>query len=134
MRKNNLKKADIGLDIDICRLNLKPYEYELLVNMLNRLRLKEDDFEEDGRFEGLKEFKETLFNKIENVIQIKNSNKRIATSKANEAKINKSKEKIENAINLLRMENKQPTAYSVAKIAGISYNTAKKYLKMFNIM
>ena len=38
------------------------------------------------------------------------------------------KEKIQNAINLLKMEGKEITAYRVAKEAGVSYNTARKYL------
>ena len=37
--------------------------------------------------------------------------------------------KIENAVRLLMMEQKEPTIYAVAKTAGISYNTAKKYAK-----
>ena len=40
----------------------------------------------------------------------------------------KTKEKIHNAINLLKLEGKEITAYRVAKEAGVSYNTAKKYL------
>jgi len=40
------------------------------------------------------------------------------------------KEKIQNAINLLKLEGKKVTAYSVAKTAGVSFNTAKKYLKI----
>ncbi len=39
------------------------------------------------------------------------------------------KEKIQGAINLLKMEGKEITPYRVAKQAGVSYNTAKKYLK-----
>jgi len=129
MRKDNIKRVYIEPDVDICRLNLTTTEYELLVNMLNRIRFKKGDFEEDGRFEGYKEFKEPLFNKIENVIKIKNDKKRAATLKANKAKTQMSKAKVENAINFLKLEGKKPTAYNVSKLAGISYNTAKKYLK-----
>ena len=49
--------------------------------------------------------------------------------KAREALQTKTKEKIQSAINLLKMEGKEITPYRVAKIAGVSYNTAKKYLK-----
>jgi len=48
--------------------------------------------------------------------------------KAREALQAKTKEKIQNAINLLKMEGKEITPYRVAKEAGVSYNTAKKYL------
>jgi len=41
----------------------------------------------------------------------------------------KTKEKIQNAINLLKLEEKEITAYRVAKEAGVSYNTARKYLQ-----
>jgi len=44
----------------------------------------------------------------------------------------RAKEKIQNAINLLKLEGKEITAYSVAKTAGVSYNTARKYLEQKN--
>ena len=37
------------------------------------------------------------------------------------------KTKINNAINLLRMENKELTPYAISKASGCSYNTVKKY-------
>ena len=49
--------------------------------------------------------------------------------KAREALQAKTKEKIQNAINLLKLEGKEITAYRVAKEAGVSYNTARKYLQ-----
>lgn len=55
------------------------------------------------------------------------ANKQNATKNANAAKLQKSKKKIENAINLLRMENKKITVYSVSQVAKVSFNTAKKY-------
>ncbi len=41
----------------------------------------------------------------------------------------RTKEKIQNAINLLKMQGEEITAYRVAKEAGVSYNTARKYLQ-----
>ena len=41
----------------------------------------------------------------------------------------RTREKIENAINLLKLEGKEITPYRVAKEAGVSYNTARKYLE-----
>ena len=41
----------------------------------------------------------------------------------------RTREKIENAINLLKLEGKEITPYRVAKEAGVSYNTARKYLQ-----
>ena len=37
------------------------------------------------------------------------------------------KAKIINAINILRLENKNITVYAIAKESGCSYNTVKKY-------
>ena len=58
------------------------------------------------------------------------SPKKIESAKrASEIKAKRSKEKIINAVNLLRLQGEEITAYKVAKTAGISYNTAKKYLQ-----
>jgi len=46
-----------------------------------------------------------------------------------EDKREKTEEKIKNAVRLLLFEGKEPTVYRVAKTAGISYNTAKKYAR-----
>jgi len=54
--------------------------------------------------------------------------KQESARKATEIRVKRVKEKINNAINLLRLENKEITPYAIAKTAGISYNTAKKYL------
>jgi len=42
------------------------------------------------------------------------------------------KRKIQDAINILRLEGKDITAYHIAKTAGISFNTARKYLEQMN--
>ena len=54
--------------------------------------------------------------------------KKRATKKATEVRIEKAKEKIQNAINLLHLENKTITHYSIATTSGVSYNTVKKYI------
>jgi len=53
--------------------------------------------------------------------------KRTATKKATEEKIKRVKEKINNAIQVLKFMKKEITTYQIAKEAGISFNTAKKY-------
>jgi len=86
------------------------------------------DFDDDGAsLEILQELVEEI--KKEYAKPIKTT-KRNATKKAIIAKQEKSKKQVENAINMLRMEGKEPTAYAVAKVARISYNTASKYLKL----
>jgi Fic family protein len=62
-----------------------------------------------------------------------NSNKLINAKKASKAKMNKTKEKIQNAINLLRLQGEEINPYRIAKTAKISYNTARKYLKEYKL-
>ena len=75
--------------------------------------------------------REVLLKALDNAKIIEYSiNKANAAEKATEARTAKAKEKIQNAINILRMENKKITYYSVAKTAGVSYSTVKKYISL----
>jgi len=49
--------------------------------------------------------------------------------KVNEDRIKVTKNKIQNAINLLKLEDKKINAYQVAKSSGLNYNTVHKYFK-----
>lgn len=51
---------------------------------------------------------------------------------ARDAKANKLQEKITNAINRLKSENKPINAYQVHKLTNIAYITLKKHLKVTN--
>jgi len=68
----------------------------------------------------------TLLRKGERVISEK---KQQSAKEACKVKISKTKEKIQNAINLLRLQGKPINPYKVAKLSGVAYNTARKYLK-----
>ena len=58
------------------------------------------------------------------------SKKKVESAKrASKIKADKAKEKVINAVNLLRLQQEEITPYKVAKTARISYNTAKKYIK-----
>jgi len=70
----------------------------------------------------------TLINKSEML-----PDKRQNPEKARKAKTSKVKEKIQNAINLLRLQGKPINAYQVSKMSGVAYNTARKYIKNSNI-
>jgi len=70
----------------------------------------------------------TLINKSEML-----PDKRQNPKKARKAKTSKVKEKIQNAINLLRLQGKPINPYQVAKLSGVAYNTARKYIKNSNI-
>ena len=94
--------------------------FEIKDTVLPFLENLEDSFE-----------KEKLLKALDNAKIIEYSpNKANAAEKATEARTKKAKEKIQNAINLLRMENKKITYYSVAKTAGVSYSTVKKYISL----
>ena len=68
----------------------------------------------------------TLLEKGERVISRK---KQESAKKALKIKVTKTKEKIQNAINLLKLQGRAINPYRVAKISGVAYNTAKKYVK-----
>jgi len=72
----------------------------------------------------------TLLRKGKRVISQK---KQKTAKEALKVKISKTKEKIQNAINLLRLQNKPINAYQISKLSGVAYNTARKYLKNSNI-
>jgi len=104
------------------RIELEDIEYSNLLNIIKFAQ--ENDRCVVDKF---------LVEKIKNPKFIKRSpEKRFAVEKAREDRTKKVKEKIQNAINLLRMQNKEITAYAVAKEAGISFVTARKYLNMLN--
>ena len=57
-----------------------------------------------------------------------------AVATATKAREKKAKEKIQNAINLLRLENKNISEYAIAKTSGCSINTVKKYRNFINTL
>jgi len=59
---------------------------------------------------------------VENESKVNNANK------AAKAKQAQAQEKVRNAVNLLRLQGEEVNAYRVAKLAKISYNTARKYV------
>lgn len=104
------------------RIDLDAYELDILSQYIKEIK------EEDVNAIELPTFNE-IKQKIANPKKIKHSWKKIyATEKATEARSKKVKEKINNAINILRMENKEITPYQVAKVSGVSFVTVKKYL------
>jgi len=70
----------------------------------------------------------TLLRKGKRVIS---QTKQDTARKALKVKVSKTKEKIQNAINLLQLQNKPINAYQIAKLSGVAYNTARKYMKEF---
>jgi Fic family protein len=70
-----------------------------------------------------------LITKGKVIISDEESNKRKNAKKATTAKINRTREKIQNAINLLKLQGEEVNPYRIAKVAHVSYNTARKYFK-----
>lgn len=82
-----------------------------------------------------KEFVNRLHEKLWNAkFHIPSHNKKLATKKATKVRSEKAKEKIQNAINLLHLENKAITHYSIAQTSGVSYNTVKKHISDLDII
>ena len=82
-----------------------------------------------------KELVDNLYTKICNAkLHIPSNSKRLATQKATKVRTDKAKEKIQNAINLLQLENKNITHYSIATTSGVSFNTVKKHIPDIDII
>lgn len=102
------------------RIDLSESEYLLLLEYF--------DFE---RLEAKKHIDtaQTLLEALKNPKDIEYSFKKFRASEtATRARSTKAKEKIQNAINILRMEGKNITHYSIAQMSGVSFNTVKKYI------
>ena len=105
------------------RLDLNLDEIILLKRIITDVKVDDYDLEDFN----------SLIEKIENPKMIKRSKKKVkAAQKVALSKEDKSIEKIENAINILKLYNKKITVYAIAKEAGISYNTAKKHIMSSN--
>lgn len=72
---------------------------------------------------------ETLLTKLTNPKKINHSPKKAnATENATKKRTENARLKIENAINILRMEDKKINPNSVSVLSGCSINTVKKYI------
>ena len=82
------------------------------------------NFDDENTYKDLEELIIIMENEYKKPIKLTKQN---ATRKANIIKEERSVKKIRNAINVLHFENKKININRVAKEAGVSYNTAKKY-------
>jgi hypothetical protein len=99
-----------------------------LIEFINFDGLKQDVLESQKK--GFTMY-DKLLDKINNPTEIKYSAKKsLAVNKATEARSKKAKAKIDNAINILRIENKEITHYSISKTGNVSYNTVRKYISL----
>jgi hypothetical protein len=101
------------------RLTVTIEEYSLIQLSLKNYQEKIDDHEATLLKEKLeKQFKRSF---------VTHSLKRNATKKATYVKIDRTKDKIRNAVNLMNLENQKITINAVSKKADVSYNSVKKY-------
>ena len=101
------------------RLTVTIEEYSLIQLSLENYQEKIDDHEITLLKEKLeKQFKQSF---------VTHSLKRNATKKATYVKMDRTKDKIRNAINLMNLENQKITINAVSKKADVSYNSVKKY-------
>lgn len=78
---------------------------------------------------------EELINKLHEAEEyIPSATKQLATQKATKVRSDRAKDKINNAINLLQLENKPITHYSISKTSGVSFNTVKKHIPDLDII
>ena len=100
------------------RLDLSENEFEVLKSYIDFEKMEEAiknfDYEYYKRLNIEEPTEATLFKKLNNPKKIKYSLKKVvATREATEKRSQNAKEKIQNAINILRLENKKISHYSI---------------------
>ena len=105
------------------RVDLSELEYECLIKSIDFEKLEAFD----KTYEEIEGF--NTVSKVNNPKDIKfSAAKNTASEKATKARSNKAKEKIQTAIDILRMSKQKITHYSIAQTCGVSFTTVKKYL------
>ena len=105
------------------RLDLSKLEYECLIKSIDFEKLEAFD----KTYEEIEGF--NTVSKVNNPKEIKfSAAKNTASEKATKARTKKAKEKIQTAIDILRMSHQKITHYSIAQTCGVSFTTVKKYL------
>lgn len=122
------KSKELNDDNITYRIDLNNYEMEMLLRVLQGI----DATATEDKMLLINEqeyFYNTLKEKILSPKKIKYSMKKhIAAARASESRAIKAKKKILHAINILREKNKPITPYSISKVSGVGFNTAKKYM------
>ncbi len=108
------------------RLDLTALEYTNLINCVDFEKLKDIEKEYEN-FEAFKGF--NIIEKLNNPKEIEYSiNKSIAAMNATDVRSEKVKYKMNIAIEILQTVKKEITHYAIAKISGVSFNTAKRHI------
>ena len=105
------------------RVDLSELEYECLIKSIDFEKLEAFD----KTYEEIEGF--NTVSKVNNPKNIEYSfKKHFASEKATKARTKRAKEKIQTAIDILRMSHQKITHYSIAQTCGVSFTTVKKYL------
>ena len=110
------------------RLDLSEDEFDCLKKYINFEKIEEaiKNFDPDYQIEATES---KLLEKLNNPKKIEYSFKKYSASeKATKARTKKAKEKIQTAIDILRMSHQKITHYSIAQTCGVSFTTVIKYL------
>jgi len=112
------------------RLTLNEEEYQTLQRLIERTNTKKcSQLLNEEEWSTLLTITERIEKTATKPITEK---KRNATKEATRKRIKDAKNKISNAVNMMRFENKNITISSIAQEAGVSYNTVKKYKESIN--
>ena len=112
------------------RLTLNEEEYQTLQRLIqNTNNQQHSDILNDQEWSTILTISERIEKTAAKPITEK---KRNATKEATRKRIKEAKNKISNAVNMMRFENNNISIASIAQEAGVSYNTVKKYKESIN--
>ena len=99
------------------------------ITITYRFNLLENEYNELKKAINLKEINDELLEKLNNPLKIYKTNSKLkAVQLASKKRSEIAKEKVINAINLLRLENSPISYANIQKVSGVSFNTVKKYV------
>ena len=111
-------------DID----DLSKYRLDLSRDALKALVANIEEFNKNENLNTARKIVDEISHLLNNGKEVKYSQKRSQAALAARKQRSKlAKDRIVNAVNILRMENKKITQSAVAKVSGCSINTVKKY-------
>ena len=111
------------------RLEFFLHEFEIFKKYIDTERLEDDLKNTKEEYQSVRDIYKGFLTMLEKPKLIKFSQKKQnAIRLATQIRTLKVKDKINNAINILRLQDKEFTHYNIAKEAGVSFVTVKKYL------
>jgi hypothetical protein len=106
------------------RLTLNEEEYKTLQQLIQNAHACAANLFDENEKTMLEDISRRIDTDAAKPVSLKKKN---ATKEATLKRIKEAKNKISNAVNMMRFENKKITITAIALEAGVSYNTVKKY-------